>query len=203
MGRNAYARHRGCAPNAVAKAEADGRIAAAVERDADGKFVGIDWRLADQLWPEYADLDQAMRANGGVLPGSSLPSGEAGQVVSPPASSLPSGERAQRDEDLRGELLEQKVRQQRADTELQELKLAERRGELVSLATEREVRAKRYRSMRDKLLGIADREAAVLAAERDPAQVHAVLTRAITQVLHELSDDARSEAERVAEPMAA
>jgi hypothetical protein len=68
MGRNEYARHRGCAPNAVAKAEEDGRIAAAVERDAEGKFLGIKWRQADELWARNTDLDQAIRGNGGVLP---------------------------------------------------------------------------------------------------------------------------------------
>lgn len=208
MGRNQYARHRGCAPNAVAKAEADGRIAAAVVRDEAGKFLGINWRLADDLWPNYSDLDQAMRANGGALP-SSLPGmGDAGPAGTQSAPQNPSGAAvprdATRDESLRGELLEQKVRQQKADTKMRELDLAKRRGELVSMADEREVRAKRYRAMRDKLLGIADREAAVLAAERDAVQVHARLTSAIEQVLHELSDDARREAERgIAEPMAA
>jgi hypothetical protein len=33
-----------------------------------GKFLGIKWRLADELWTRNTDLDQAMRGNGGVLP---------------------------------------------------------------------------------------------------------------------------------------
>jgi hypothetical protein len=61
MGRNEYSRHRGCSTNAVRKAEASGRIAAAVVRD-DGRFVGIKWRLADQLWDANTDLDQATRS---------------------------------------------------------------------------------------------------------------------------------------------
>ena len=38
MGLNAYARHRGCAPNAVVKAERSGRIKDAVVRDNAGEF---------------------------------------------------------------------------------------------------------------------------------------------------------------------
>jgi hypothetical protein len=50
--------------------------------------------------------------------------------------------------------------------------------------------------MRDALLNVPDRIAAVLAAERDPARVHAELTKEIKRVLHELSDDARAEIAR-------
>ena len=68
MGRNEYARHRGCSPNAVTKAEESGRILAAVERTEAGEFIGIRWRQADELWEKNTDLDQRMRGNGGILP---------------------------------------------------------------------------------------------------------------------------------------
>ena len=61
-----------------------------------------------------------------------------------------------------------------------------------------------YRTLRDKILNIPDRVAAILAAERDPARVHAALTAELKRVLHELSDDARAEAARgIAERVAA
>jgi hypothetical protein len=204
MGRNEYARHRGCAPNAVSKAIKDGRIASALVQD-DGKFIGIKWRLADELWLLNTDPDQQLRGHGGILP----PAVGTQMVLQTSAPSAP-GE-PEDDAPLAGvtpadrdELVRHRTEKARLENQMTELDLAKRRGELVSLSEERELRTKRYRSIRDKLLGIADRVAAVLAAERDPVQVHAVLTREITQVLHELSDDARREADRgTAEPMAA
>lgn len=178
MGRNEYARHRGCAQNAVKKAEDDGRIAAAVKRD-NGVFVGIDWRLADQLWLQNTDLDQAIRGNGGVLP--LLPPGS---TAAPAAAA---GDRT-RDEELRGDLLESKLRQQRADTELRELELAERRGELVSVEELSRVSTRRYRAIRDQVLGIPDRLAWL--SREDRLKLQAELKR----VLHDLSNDARAEA---------
>jgi hypothetical protein len=184
MGRNEYARHRGCAQNAVKKAEDDGRIAAAVKRDEDGTFIGIDWRLADQLWLQNTDLDQAIRGNGGVLP--LLPA--RGEPLSP----VQPADRS-RDEELRGDLLESKLRQQRADTELRELELAERRGELVSVEELSRVSARRYRAIRDQVLGIPDRLAWL--SREDRLKLAAELKR----VLHDLSNDARAEAAAGAE----
>lgn len=189
MGRNEYARHRGCSNNAVTKAIKDGRIVKAVVQDDDGTFIGIKWRLADELWALNTDPEQQIRGNGGVMPAG-------------PAEQLPLGGQDERgDEDAddarladRDELIRQRTEKARLDNERATLELARMRGELVSVAEEREVRTRRYRAMRDKLLGIADREAAVLAAEQDAVQVRNLLTRAINQVLHELSDDARAEA---------
>lgn len=61
MGRNEYARHRGCAPNAVAKAISSGRIKAAVVYDAAGRFEGIRWQQADVLWAQNTDPLEAAR----------------------------------------------------------------------------------------------------------------------------------------------
>lgn len=189
MGRNEYARHRGCAPNAVTKAEEDGRIAEAVERDADGKFLGIKWQLADELWARNTDLDQAMRGNGGVLPLQPV-----SQKPAEREAGAPTPERAQtRDEELRGELLESKLRQQLADTELRELELGVRRGELVSVAEQSKVSARRYRAIRDQILGAADRMAWL--SREDRLKLAAELKR----VLHELSNDARAESDAGAE----
>lgn len=54
MGRNQYAKHRGCSPSAVTKAVRDGRIARAVTWE-DGQIKAIKWRLADKLWADNTD----------------------------------------------------------------------------------------------------------------------------------------------------
>jgi hypothetical protein len=61
MGRNEYARHRGCAPNAVSKAIDSGRIKAAVVYDSEGKFEGINWEAADALWAQNTDPGEAAK----------------------------------------------------------------------------------------------------------------------------------------------
>lgn len=71
MGRNAYARHRGCSPNAVLKAVADGRIAAAAVVVA-GKIKAIRWRLADELWAANTDPTQVRHRPGGRVHASGL-----------------------------------------------------------------------------------------------------------------------------------
>lgn len=54
MGRNQYAKYRGCTPNAVSKAVKDGRITKAVIWEG-GQIKAIKWRLADQLWRANTD----------------------------------------------------------------------------------------------------------------------------------------------------
>lgn len=194
LSQRAYARHRGVTLKAVQKAIVAKRITLVVE-PGTGKLK-VDPAIADVQWVQNTDIEQQLRGNGGVLPGAPA----LVEQTELPVGGVAAGSSAKEREDL----LRHKTDSAELDAELKRLELAKRRGELVSLVDEREVRSRRYRSMRDKLLGIADREAAVLAAERDPAQVHAVLTRAITQVLHELSDDAQREDDRgVAEPVAA
>lgn len=49
-----------------------------------------------------------------------------------------------------------------------------------------------HRSIRDQLLNIPDRTAALLAAETEQAKVHAILTKEISRVLSALADDAEA-----------
>lgn len=72
MGRNEYARHQGVAPNAVTKAIQSGRIARAVVW-VNGRFSSIRWRLADELWKENTDPDQAWRTRRGPGPVAGTP----------------------------------------------------------------------------------------------------------------------------------
>lgn len=68
-------------------------------------------------------------------------------------------------------------------------------GELVSAREVREVAFRRYRTLRDKLLNIPERVASVIAAERDPARCHKILTDEIKRVLNELAAAVRTEAD--------
>jgi hypothetical protein len=208
MGRNEYARHRGCSPNAVSKAIKDGRIAKAAVLDTDGTLIGIKWRLADELWTLNTDPEQQLRGNGGVLPAGPAEQLELGAAGRDQAQAARDADDDASDARLadRDELVRQRTEKARLDNAMAELDLKKRRGELVSVAEEREVRARRYRAMRDKLLGMPDREAAVMAAELkvDAAQLRVALERMVKKALHELSDDARSELARgAAESVAA
>jgi hypothetical protein len=59
-------------------------------------------------------------------------------------------------------------------------------------------RARRYRAARDQLLTVPDRVADILAAERDPARVHAILLNELEQALHGLSESATAESAALA-----
>lgn len=68
-----------------------------------------------------------------------------------------------------------------------ELEYFQKIGVLVPAAGVRKAAFDAGRQLRDKLLGIPDRVAPLLAAERDPVRVHAALTTEITRTLHELT----------------
>ncbi len=184
MGRNEYSRHRQCDPKSVAKAEADGRIAAAVKRDQGGRFLGIDWRLADDLWARHTDPVAAAKNNKSVLPPG--PSG-----VEPLAEPGALGASA----DVYG-FFAARAREKVADADLRELEKAQRYGLALRADEVREISARRYRAVRDQITNIPDRVAAELAAEKDPARVHARLSQEIERVLHQLADEAEADAER-------
>lgn len=148
---------------------------------------------------QLASADVSTPANG--VAGS--PGGADGPVAAGagPAQTMPGAPDANT-KDPHG-YLESRAQRERYSAEQTKLDYLRALGLLVSAADMRVLSARRYRAIRDKLLNIPDRISAVLAAERDPVQVHAQLTVEIERVLHELSDDARAEtargaAERVA-----
>lgn len=79
-----------------------------------------------------------------------------------------------------------RARREEAEAELAELKLAEQRGELVRAADVRSTYAKLAAGLRESLLQIPARLAAVLAAETDQAKCHDALQRELHQVLAQL-----------------
>lgn len=199
MGRNEYARHRGCAPNAVAKAEDDGRIAVAVVRDEQGTFVGIKWRLADELWAQNTDPVEAARTRPAVIAPvqQEIPTMEPstpGSASAPgaDASAQPGTEAPPPVPSDQADYLAARAKREGFQAKTAELEYLKAIGELVPSGEAREVAFRRYRTLRDKMLNIPERVSSVIAAERDPARVHKVLTDEIKRVLHELSETARA-----------
>jgi hypothetical protein len=196
-----FSRVRGVALSAVQKAIESGRVTA-VKRDGS-RIVAIELHQATDEWNRNTDPAQAARS-GQVL-------GAPAPVVQPsgsPAEQLDLVAGAQREKETDGKdphgYYEARADRERHQARLAELELLEQLGGLVSVDEMRQVTSRRYRAIRDKLLNIPDRVSAILAAEKDPNQVHAALTRELKRVLHELSDDASAEAARgVAERVAA
>ena len=79
-----------------------------------------------------------------------------------------------------------RARREQAEAELAELKLAEQRGELLRIADVRSAYAKRAAGLREALLQIPMRLAAVLAAENDQARVHDRLQSELHAVLEQM-----------------
>lgn len=207
MGLRAYGRHRGVELSAVQKAISSGRVTA-VRRNAAGRLTGIDQIAADVQWLKNTDPVESARTTDTLRPATN----QAAHVAA--AGELP----LQREDEHRPQdpappaaeagkdfgYLEARAKREQFQAKQAELDYLEAIGELVPKSELIEAATRRYRSIRDKLLNIPDRLAAILAAERDPAVVHAALAKEIKQVLHELSDDARAEAARgVAESVAA
>jgi hypothetical protein len=185
MGRNEYARHRGCAPNAVTKAEDDGRIAAAVVRDESGAFVGIKWRLADQLWAVNTDPGEAAKSGASTIAkGTAVatdatlnltpPQGEKADTA-PPPSSDPHG------------FYEARARTEIFKAKQAELDYLEAVGLLVSSKDVEKEIAEIFGTLKNNVLRIADRKAQILAAETDPIRVHRLLSDEFRMVFDECS----------------
>lgn len=206
-----YGAHRGCSHTAVRKAVEDGRLSEpAFGRDAEGRLEWIDVELADRQWFENTDPAAAAKAGktigappaavgGDTLEELEHEAGEleasgtgedlvdlaAAGAAGAPSATSPSSTAADY----------QRARAQREQFAAEEARLnyLRQRGALVSAADVREAAFKRYRSLRDQLLGIPDRLAAILAAERDPVRVHAALTDELKRVLGDSSNDAIAE----------
>lgn len=82
-----------------------------------------------------------------------------------------------------------KTRKLTAEAELAELKLAEVKGSLVSMAVVREEWANAITKAKTKLLGLPDRLALELSHQSDPAVIKYRLSQVIDEALQELSDE--------------
>lgn len=161
----AYARHRaargmvGQTLGAVQKAIRTGRIT-----PIDGK---VDPEVADIQWFEKTDaVQQARGANGGHAP---KPMPEAARQI-PPAG------------DREG-YFAVKERRERAEAELAELELHQRRGELVRAADVEREQFAVQRALRDRFAGVPDRIAPIVAAESDVGRCHEIIAAEIRAAL--------------------
>ncbi len=152
-----YARRRGCDPTSVRDAVRAGRITL-----IDGK---IDPAVADVQWQRNT------RARGGA------PANDANLSAPPaPQSTEPLGE----------DYWSSRARREKAEADLAELRLAEQRGELVRADAVRSAVSKRAAGLREALLQIPSRLAAVVAAETSQARCHELLEGELHQVLAQL-----------------
>lgn len=87
-----------------------------------------------------------------------------------------------------GDYWANRARREKAEADTAELKLAELRGELVRVADVKAAQARRIAALREGLLQIPARLAAVLAAESDQARCHDVLQAELHAVLAQVTE---------------
>jgi hypothetical protein len=156
-----YAKRRGVSGVAVHKAVKAGRIML-----IEGK---IDPAVADVQWQANT------RARVSTKPPSDAPPA--------PAAPRPGAD----DDDMPSDYWASRARREKAEAQTAELKLAELQGLLVRADTIRAAHAKRLAGLRESLLQIPARLAAVLAAEPDQAKCHDALQRELHGVLASVS----------------
>ena len=163
-----YARRRGVAKSAVAKAVSERRITL-----IDGK---VDPVVADIQW----ERNTRARADGGKASTELATPLDLHQIANsqqPPAQALPP---SSADE---GEYSVNRARRERYEADLAQMKLQEQQGDLVRVVEVRAEIAKRVGQVRMNLLQIPARLAPVLATESDQAKVHAMLDAELRAVL--------------------
>lgn len=200
-----FAAARGVSLAAVQRAIATGRLKT-VKRDPRGRLKGVELAAGMREWNGNTDLDQAQRAGAPILvPTNTSTSGQAAApvqqaLIAPPSTETEGGgtgntpAAAQSVESNDARYLAARAEKQEIEAREANIRYLQALGRLVSVDELQTVSARRYAAIRDKLLNIPDRVATILAAERDPARVHAALTTEIKQVLNELADHAAASA---------
>ena len=192
-----FARRRSVALSAVQKAIDTGRVTA-VRRDDQGRLKKIEVHRATHEWNAKTDPVQAARS-GQLLQAPIAPEAPELPLGQQDASSAapPSGGKNDAGEAPGGQhdsYYAARAKREEYAAKEAELKYLQTIGSLVSAEEVRANTSRRYRALRDAFMAIADQEAAILAAEKDPIKVRERLTRAFKKVLHELADTARAEA---------
>lgn len=164
------ARELGITRQAVSKAEKAGRISRAANGDFDLDAARIQYRLHTDPEQQLRSLQQERSAPAGVA------------VLERPVLEFEGDAKA---------LVAAKARREAAEAQLAELELAEKRGEIILSSDHKRVVFALCRSICDALMPLADRMAPLVAAESDPAKVHAIITGEVRQVLMLLKDTRR------------
>ncbi len=178
-----YARLRGVSKTAVAKAIRTGRISTIAGPDGqrliDPDRANVEWAANTDIGrqrqgapQEFEKTQPLARESAARLAGDE----PAGTVSEPrPAAAPPASASRPKAGVGAATLLEEKTRSERLRIEKQELDLAERRAELVSIEGIRAAISVKLISARELFESIPDRLAARVAAERDPHVVHRML----------------------------
>jgi phage terminase Nu1 subunit (DNA packaging protein) len=154
---SAFARHIGVDEAAVRKAVKTGRLERSVSRKANGRTVIVSLAAAQAEWETNRDPAKG---------GKSAPGSETARRGDFPTTA-----------DVRRRLLTAQARK----AESQARKMS---GQLVPAAGVRRETFEVMRTIRDNLQNIPDRVAHELAAEIDPAKIHARLETEIRQALN-------------------
>jgi len=204
MGRNEYARHRGCAPNAVSKAIDSGRIKDAVVYK-DGRFAGIRWKWADQLWAGNTDPVEAARngkfyeqtpaAAGATEPAAADPAstGKSASDFTPSSPQLPAGPSGDLDlqtparQDDNANYLKHRAQREEFAAKSAQVEYLKTIGKLVSADAIAVEITDLLNQLKVNALRLPERLAQSLAAETDPARVNRILGDALRSVFDECS----------------
>lgn len=184
----AYAKRRGVSPATVTKAVASGRISTQVDPRTGRR--AIDPEVADREWDERTDRAkqegsiayQKQRRRGDAAPTDDdvqpeNPTTEASPA--PPSLSESSASAA---------LALSKARREHYNAELARLAFEQKTGRLVEAEEVQRQAFATGRIVRESMLNLPDRLAAMLAGETDPRRIHALLTDEITKALEALAN---------------
>ena len=177
MSARAYAQHRGVDPKTVRQAIAEGRCPA--QRGAGGEWL-IDPERADAAWQDRTHPGHGGRREKGkiAVPGTGL-------LVDPEISvpHRPAGRKEEKEEDELLSYAQSATRLQHYKALLQEIKYLIEIGVLADKTECDQEVFKTYRALRDNLLNLPDRVAAIIASETKPERVRAIITREIEKIL--------------------
>jgi phage terminase Nu1 subunit (DNA packaging protein) len=180
-----FASRCGVTHGAVQKAVASGRVSA-VKRE-NGRLVAIDWIEGREQWRTNTDPLQAARRGAAMVHGDDAREDAVREIA----------QEIEREDGAEGADAQSyyaaRTRREIAQARQAELALARELGEVVSAAEIKRAQYRRYRAVRDKLLGLADRLAPELAVLGDARAVYDTLRRAIKETLVELADGAHDE----------
>jgi hypothetical protein len=191
-----YARRRGVAKSAVAKAVKESRIRL-IDGLIDPDVADIQWERNTRARADSAKPPAAAGAPGVTSTGAGralLPieaaaaSGTSTSPGAPAAASQPPDPVYSVD----------RARREKFEADMAEIRLAEARGDLVNLAAVRVEIANRVGQLRANLLQLPARLAPLLANESDQARCHALLDGELRAVLTDIVDPAPATAPALA-----
>lgn len=188
LSQSAYARHRGCTRQAVAKAIRDRRLERAVVHVEGRPAPMIDVELADEEWGSRTDPTQVREEHRRPAedPGQAklFDTGEAERPAPIPRDETPPPNGTSNREAYN----DARARREGVAAELAEIELAKARGETVSRQVVEREWFKLARLVRDAVLAVPDNVSRRVAALEDPRACRAAITAALEDALRNLAD---------------